>query len=84
MNEIEYCDKINEAISEHFRAENNGDDSDVFVDELVHTGVIALNWHTFLDEYVTMGYVRKVAQFVFDNFADIEQIMSPCEDFKRK
>ncbi len=82
-NETDYCNRISEAISEHFRTENDGDDSDVFVDEVVEDGVIALNWHTYLDCYVTTDYVSRVAAFVFEKFPEVKTIMSPCKDFER-
>lgn len=83
MNETDYCNRISDAINEHFREENNGHDSDVFVDECIEPGVIALNWHTYLDSYVTTEYVTRVAQFVFSKFSEVTQILSPCKDFKR-
>lgn len=82
-NETDYCNRISDAINEHFRTENNGDDSDVFVDEVVEDGVIALNWHTYLDCYVTTDYVSRVATFVFGAFPEVKTIMSPCKDFER-
>lgn len=84
MNETDYCNMISNAINEHFRDENGGFDSDVFVDERIMPGVIALNWHTFLNSYVTTEYVTRVAEFVFSKFSEVEQILSPCKDFKRK
>lgn len=84
MNETDYCNMISDAIDEHFREENNGHDSDVFVDERIEPGVIALNWHTCLDSYVKSDYVTRVAQFVFSMFSEVTQILSPCKDFKRE
>ncbi len=81
--EDEVCNMISDSINEHFREENNGCDSDVFVDEVIEDGVIALNWHTFLDCYVTTDYVTRVAAFVFEKFPDVKTIMSPCKDFER-
>ena len=83
MNETDYCNKISDAIHEHFREENNGYDSLVFVDEVIQDGVIVLNWHTFNDCYVHTEYVERVARFVFDTFEDVKHILSPCKDFKR-
>ena len=83
MNETDYCNMISEAINEHFREENDGCDSDVFVDERIEPGVIALNWHVYMDCYVKTEYVCRVAAFVFEKFSEVEQILSPCKDFKR-
>lgn len=84
MNETDYCNSISNAINERFRQENGGLDSDVFVDEIIEPGIIVLNWHTFLDKYIKMEYVCRVADFVFDSFTDVQQILSPCRDFKRE
>lgn len=83
MNETDYCNMISKAINEHFRKENEGDDSVVFVDERIDEGVIALNWHTYLDPYVTTDYVTRVAEFVFSAFKEVRKILSPCKDFER-
>ena len=82
-NETDYCNDINEKINEHFRVENDGCDSDVFVDELIEDGVIALNWHTFLDGCVNYHDVQRVAQFVFGAFPEVQRILSPDGDFER-
>lgn len=82
-NETDYCNRISDAINENFRYENNGFDSDVFVDEVIEDGVIALNWHVYLDDYVSTAYVCKVAAFVFEKFPEVNRIMSPCKDFER-
>lgn len=83
-NEDEICNKISNEIHDHFREENHGDDSPVFVDEVIEDGVIALNWHVYNDCYVTTDYVSRVAEFVFANFSKVNIIMSPCKDFERK
>ena len=82
-NKTDYCTSINDKIDEHFRQENNYRDSDVWVDELIEDDVIALNWSPFIDEYVTYDYVKRVAEFVFDAFPEIHQILSPCGNFER-
>ena len=87
MNESEFCNKISDAINVNFRKENNGYDSDVFVDEVIDDGVIALNWHVYLDctDYCpTLDYVKRVAEFVFEKFSEVKTILSPCGDFERK
>jgi len=81
--ENEVCNHISDSIHEYFREENNGYDSDVFVDEVIEDGVIALNWHTYLDSYVTTDYVNRVAAFVFEKFPEVKTIMSPCKDYER-
>ena len=83
MNEIDYCNTINEAINEHFREQNDGFDSDVWCDERIEEGVIALTWHTFLDEYITEEYVTEVAEYIFNTFNEINQILTPFKDFER-
>lgn len=83
-NETDYCNRISNAIHEHFRKENDGDDSMVFVDEVIEDGVIALNWHVYNDCYVYSEYVERVASFVFEKFPEVKTIMSPCKDFERK
>lgn len=83
MNENDYCNMINEAINKKFREENEGCDSDVFVDERIENGVIALNWHTFLDSYITYDYIQRVTNYIFASFPDVKQILTPGGDFKR-
>ena len=82
MNEADYCNKINEAINGHFREENHGCDSDVFVDERIEEDVIALNWHLYVD-WITIGQVSRIAAFIFDAFPEVNIIMSPIKDFER-
>lgn len=87
MNETDFCNRISNAIHESFREENNGSDSDVFVDEVIDIGVIVLNWHVHLDctDYCpTFDYVKRVAEFVFEKFQEVKTILSPCGDFERK
>lgn len=84
MNGTDYCNGINTQIDEHFREQNNGFDSDVFCDERIDEGVIALNWHTSLDNYITTEYVKDVALFVFATFSDVRCILTPCGDYERK
>ena len=81
--EDKVCNHISNSIHEHFRKENNGYDSDVWVDEVIEDGVIALNWHTYLDSYVTTDYVDRVAAFVFEKFPEVKTIMSPSKDYER-
>lgn len=83
MNETDYCNKLNEAINNNFRSMNNGDDSDVFVDERIEDGVIAITWHTYLDSFIEPDYVKSVAEFILSSFPDVHTILSPIEDFKR-
>ena len=83
MNETDYCNMISEAINKHFWWTNSESNSIVFVDERIEPGVIALNWHTHLDQYVTLDYVTRVAQFIFSEFSEVSEILSPCKDFKR-
>ena len=83
MDDLYYCNMINNAINERFREENFGCDSDVFVEERLGDGVIALNWHLYMDHFVTYNYVQRVANFIFVKFAGVEQILSPCGDFNR-
>lgn len=84
MNETDYCNMISDAIDERFRAYNKGFDSDVFCDERIEDGVIALNWHTYLDGYVTTEYVDRVANFVLSRFNEVNRILTPCRDYQRK
>ena len=83
LNEDEYCGMINAAINERFREENFGCNSDVFVDEIIEDGVIVLNWHVNMGEFIKFNYVQRVANFIFVKFAGVSQILSPCGDFKR-
>lgn len=83
MTKNDYLNKINEAINEHFRNENDDFDSDVYADDLLRNDAISLAWAVFLDEYVTEDYVSRVARFIFDTFKDINTIISPCKLYKR-
>lgn len=84
MTEDEYCNCINEKINEHFRERNDGFDSDVFCDERIEEGVIALNWHVYLDSYIEPEYVKDCADYVFSTFPEVKEILTPCGDYKRK
>lgn len=81
--EDEVCNRISNAVHENFREENYGYDSDVFVDEVIEDGVIALNWHYWLDWAITYDYVSRVANFIFKKFPEVNVIMSPCGDFQK-
>lgn len=83
MNETDYCNKISNAINEHFREQNDGLDSDVWCDERIDEGVIALTWHCHLDFYVTEDYVDEVADFIFKNFTEVNHILTPFKDYNR-
>lgn len=80
---MEFCKYLNDAIAKHFREENGGNDSDVYVEEVIDEGVIGLNWHICLDEYITMAYIESVAVFILDEFPEVEQILTPFGDYKR-
>ena len=83
MDETDYCNRLNEAINNNFRTINNGDDSDVFVDERIEDGVIALTWHTHLDLFIKPDYVKSVSEFILSSFPDVHTILSPIKDFRR-
>lgn len=83
MNENEFCKYLNDAISNHFREENEGNDSDVYVEKVIDEGVIGLNWRTRLDECITMANIESIAIFILDEFLEVEQVLTPFGPYKR-
>ncbi len=83
MNENEFCRHLNNAISNHFREENEGNNGDVYAEKVIDEGVIGLNWRTRLDERIMRANIESVAIFILDEFLEVEQVLTPFGPYKR-